>query len=119
MFSFQRLEVYKLAKDIVKENYKITRSFPDLEKFALAQQMNRAAVSVPSNIAEGTSRRTTKDKIHFIGISYGSLMELVCQTEVACEQGYISYDEYMVLAKMAKHLSVKLSNFVRSLEEER
>ena len=82
MFGFQKLQIYQLAKEIVKYNYKLTKKFPSEEKFALMQQMNRSAVSVPSNIAEGTSRKSNKDKAHFINIAYGSLMELICQMEI-------------------------------------
>ncbi len=55
MFGFQKLEIYNLSKEIVKDTYRLVKKFPSEEKFALAQQMTRAAVSVPSNIAEGTS----------------------------------------------------------------
>lgn len=115
MFGFQKLKIYQLAKEIVKYNYKLTRKFPSVEKFALVQQMNRAAVSVPSNIAEGTSRKSNKDKAHFINISYGSLMELVCQMEIALELEYIEQSEYDEFIKMVKNLSVKMSNFVRTM----
>lgn len=111
MFGFQKLEIYQLAKEIVKYNYDMTKKFPAEEKFALVQQMNKAAVSVPSNIAEGTSRRTSKNKIHFINISYGSLMELICQMEIACELEYIDKDDYRVFADKAKKLTIKLSNY--------
>lgn len=115
MFGFQKLEIYNLSKDIVKYNYKLTKKFPNEEKFALVQQMNRAAVSIPSNIAEGISRRSNKDKAHFINIAYGSLMELVCQMEIALEIGYIEQSEYDGFIKKTKNLSVKMSNFVRTI----
>ena len=91
-FYFQNLEVYQLGKEIVKDNYQITKTFPHDEKFCLINQMNRAAISVPSNIAEGTARSTVKDKVHFINIAYGSLMELICQMEIALDLGYIDND---------------------------
>lgn len=115
MFGFQKLEIYQLAKEIVKYNYKLTKKFPGEEKFALVQQMNRAAVSVPSNIAEGTSRKSNKDKAHFINIAYGSLMELVCQMEIALELGYIEQSEYDEFVRKTKNLAVKMSNFVRTM----
>lgn len=116
MFGFQKLEIYKLAKDIVKDNYRLVKKFPSEEKFALVQQMNRAAVSIPSNIAEGTSRRSNKDKAHFINIAYGSLMELVCQMEIALEIGYIEQQEYDDFVRKSKNLAVKMSNFVRTMD---
>ncbi|MDA3800372.1 MAG: four helix bundle protein [Kiritimatiellae bacterium] len=117
-FRFQNLEIYQLAKEIVKYNYYLTKQFPDDEKYALVQQMNRAAISVPSNIAEGVSRNTVKDKSHFINISYSSLMELVCQSEIACELGFISEKDYSTMVAMSKNLSVKLSNFVTSIQKQ-
>jgi four helix bundle protein len=115
MFGFQKLEIYQLAKEIVKYNYELTKKFPSEEKFALVQQMNRAAVSIPSNIAEGTSRRSNKDKAHFINIAYGSLMELVCQMEISLEIGYIEQNEYDEFIRRTKNLSVKMSNYLRTI----
>jgi len=115
MFSFQKLEIYNLAKEIVKDTYRLVKKFPSEERFALSQQMNRAAVSVPSNIAEGTSRKSNKDKAHFINIAYGSLMELVCQMEIALELGYIERKEYDEFVKMVKNLSVKMSNYLKTI----
>ena len=115
MFGFQKLEIYQLGKAIVKYNYKLTKEFPESEKYALAQQMNRSAVSIPSNIAEGVSRKTNKDKAHFVNMSFGSLMELACQMEIALELSYINQIEYDDFVKAAKNLSVKMSNFNRSL----
>jgi len=115
MFGFQKLQIYQMAKELVKYNYKLTKKFPSEEKFALVQQTNRAAVSVPSNIAEGTSRKGSKDKAHFINIAYGSLMELVCQMEIALELGYIEQIEYDEFIKMVKNLSVKMSNYLKTI----
>jgi four helix bundle protein len=117
MFGFQKLEIYQLAKEIVKYNYKLTKKFPSEERFSLVQQMNRAAVSVPSNIAEGTSRNTNKDRAHFINMSYGSLMELVCQMEISLDLGYISQAEYREFIKQTKNLSVKMSNYLKTVVE--
>jgi len=90
VFRFQKLEIYGLAMDIVKDSYSLTKTFPAEERFALVPQMNRAVVSVPSNIAEGISRGSRKDQIHFLNISYGSLMELACQSDVSFMLGYIT-----------------------------
>jgi four helix bundle protein len=115
MFGFQKLEIYHLSKDIVKDNYRLVKKFPNEEKFALVQQMNRAAVSIPSNIAEGTSRKSNKDKAHFINIAYGSLMELICQMEISLEIGYIEQREYDDFVKKSKNLAVKMSNYLRTI----
>ena len=115
MFGFQKLEIYHLAKEIEKDHYRLVKQFPSEEKYALVQQMNRAAVSIPSNIAEGTSRRTNKDKAYFITIAYGSLMELVCQMEISLEIGYIQQKEYDDFIKKSKNLAVKMSNYLSTI----
>ena len=84
-FGFQKLEIYQLAKELVLENYRNTKTFPENERYALIQQMNRAAISIPSNIYEGYVRDSVKDKCHFLNMAYGSMMELVCQYETSKE----------------------------------
>lgn len=74
--------------------YKILETFPNAEKYALGDQLRRAVISVPSNIAEGFGRGSTKEQIHFFEISYGSLMEVLCQIEIAMELGYITSEDY-------------------------
>lgn len=110
-FGFQNLEIYQLAKSLVIDNYQITGSFSNNEKFALVQQMNKAAISIPSNIAEGYAREGSKDKCHFFNIAYGSLMELTCQYEIARDLGYIDENQYKTFAGCAYDLAVKISNF--------
>lgn len=116
-FYFQNLEVYQLGKEIVTINYRITKTFPQDEKFCLINQMNRAAISIPSNIAEGTSRNSNKDKVHFLNIAYASLMELICQMEIAFELKYIDKEEQDNFISKAKNLSIKLSNFKKIIEK--
>ena len=116
-FYFQNLEVYQLGKELVKNNYQITKTFPHDEKFCLINQMNRAAISVPSNIAEGVARSTKKDKVHFINMAYGSLMELICQMEIALELGYIDNETQDEFVSKARNLSIKLCNFKSVLEK--
>lgn len=78
-YSFENLEVWKVSRKFVVEVYKIQSSFPPFEKYGLGDQLRRAVISVPSNIAEGNSRTSIKEQIHFIEIAYGSLMEVYCQ----------------------------------------
>ena len=94
-----------MAKDFVKEVYTYTSTFPDAERFGLCSQIRRAAVSVPSNIAEGTSRISDKEKAHFIEISYGSLMEVLCQMEISRDLGYITEEQYEVIELQTERLS--------------
>ena len=115
MFKFQKLEIYQLAKEIVKFNYRLTKDYPNEEKYALVQQMNRSAISIPSNIAEGSSRRSDKERIHFLNIAYGSLMELTCQMEISLELGYIDQSVYNEYIKLVNNLSVKMNNFIKTI----
>ncbi|WP_445425003.1 four helix bundle protein [Alishewanella sp. HL-SH06] len=84
------LKVWKLAMDLVVDVYAITRQFPDIEKFGLASQMQRAAVSIPSNIAEGAGRESNADFVRFLTIARGSLSELETQLLIAQRLGYIT-----------------------------
>ena len=110
-FGFQSLDVYQLAKELVIQSYQLVKQFPESEKFALIQQINRAVVSIPSNIAEGYSRTSKKDRIHFLSISYGSLMEFVCQYEIAHSLGYVDDVNFDEMMKKAHDLSVRISNY--------
>lgn len=77
-FSFFDLRVYKESKELVKSIYRLLEEFPKYETYAMGDQLRRAIVSVPSNIAEGSGRFSIKEKIHFIEIAYGSLTESLC-----------------------------------------
>ncbi|NLD05746.1 MAG: four helix bundle protein [Synergistaceae bacterium] len=114
-FYFQNLDIYKLGKRIVVDTYKLTDNLPPKERFCLIDQMNRAAVSVPSNIAEGVARNTRKDKIHFLNISFASLMELVCQVEISKDLGYINENQLNEFSSKVKTCAIKISNYVAFL----
>ena len=88
-YSFETLDVWKVSKQLVIQIYQLIEKFPKVEKYALCDQLRRACVSVPSNIAEGSGRVSIKEKIHFISIAYGSLMEVYCQLQLAEELQYI------------------------------
>lgn len=89
IFNYTKLVAYQRAKLLVKEVYESLKQFPMEERFALCDQLRRSSISVTSNIAEGTNRQTYPDKIHFLDIAYGSLMEVHSQMDVACDLGYI------------------------------
>lgn len=93
-FTFFDLRVYKESKELVKSVYTLINKFPKHETYALSDQLRRAVVSVPSNIAEGAGRYSVKEKIHFIEIAYGSLTETLCQLDIAHDLGYISDAEF-------------------------
>lgn len=86
----RELLAWQLAIQLVKEVYRLTSEFPDSERFGLTAQMRRAAVSIPSNIAEGAARLGQREFLHFLGIARGSLSEIDTQLVVASELGYIN-----------------------------
>ena len=108
-FVYHKLQVWHLAKDLVKDIYGFTKSFPAEEKFGLTAQINRAAISVASNIAEGSGRMGRKDQAHFTQLSYGSLMEVACQLEIAKELDFMSEDELNRISGSIQTLAQKLS----------
>lgn len=89
-YSFQKLKVWQEAKNLVVEVYNLLDGFPKFEKYALCDQIRRAVVSVPSNIAEGSGRRSLREKIHYLEIAYGSLMETFNQLLIAIDLNYIT-----------------------------
>lgn len=90
MKNFRSLVFWKMSKEFAVEIYTATQSFPLSEQFGLTSQMRRSAVSIPSNIAEGTSRKTNKDLSRFLDIAIGSAHELETQLEIAKEIKYLS-----------------------------
>ena len=90
---YRKLDVYNKAQEVVKAVYVLLKKFPKEEQFALCSQLRRAAVSVTSNIAEGVTRYSYKDKVHFLEVSYGSLMEVMSQMEIAYSLGYITQSD--------------------------
>lgn len=111
MYAFQKLEIYKLAKDLTHFTYAQSRSFPASEQFVLVSQMTRAALSIPSNIAEGSGRVGHNEKLHYLSIAYASLMELTCQFEIAFEQGFVTRTHYDDFCCHSVKLSIKINNY--------
>jgi len=88
----EQLEAWRFAMQLVKAVYQMTSAFPAEERYGLAQQMRRAAVSIPSNIAEGAGRNGVKEFLNFIGISQGSLAELETQLQLSVMLGFAAPD---------------------------
>ncbi len=89
----KNLDVWIKSMDLVETIYKLTQTFPDAEKFGLTSQMRRAAVSIPSNIAEGSARKGDKELIHFLHIALGSLSELDTQYLIAVRLAFIEKED--------------------------
>ena len=109
IYSFEKLEVWVEAKEFTKSIYQITANFPDSEKFGLTTQMRRASVSICSNLAEGTSRNSFKDKAHFTNIAFGSALEVLNQLIIATELGYISSEDYITIRSGLESITNKIN----------
>lgn len=94
IFSFERLTVYQESVDLVDKVYRLSYKFPKTEQYALSSQIQRAVVSVTSNIAEGSGRFSIKEKCHFLEIAFGSLLEVYCQLQIAVRLNYIDEADF-------------------------
>ncbi|MBR6035111.1 MAG: four helix bundle protein [Paludibacteraceae bacterium] len=119
-FGYRNLVAYQKAKEVRKQVYRLLKQFPKSEQFALCDQLRRAAVSITSNIAEGITRYSAKDKVHFLEISYGSLMEVMSQIEVAEEEQYITTEQFynieILIADTARLLSGLQKSYITPSE---
>jgi len=113
-YGFEKLEVWQKAKELTKVIYKVTEQFPDREKFGLIQQIRRCAVSVASNIAEGSARKTNKDKAHFTTMAYSSLMELLNQIIISYELNYVTAEDYQEIRAQIQKISYMLNSLRNS-----
>ena len=118
IFGFENLAAYQRAMDLVDKVYDLMKGFPSEERYALCDQLRRAVVSVPSNIAEGLGRLSAKEQVRFIEISYGSLMEVYCQLSIAKRRRYITDSQFEELAKDVADIARPLSGLRRSLKED-
>ena len=117
MHNYNNLQIWQQAMELVVDIYKLTNSFPAEEKYGLVSQMNRAAISIPSNIAEGAGRNSDKDFSHFISMSIGSMYELHTQLILSERLGFVNsvlireiQDTLDNLQRMAVSFKTKLDN---------
>src|SRR5437773_1140601 len=116
MFNLEKLDVWRKAIDFADLVYVHTRNFPADERFGLTNQMRRAAVSISSNIAEGTSRSSRSDFSRFIEIATGSVFEVVSQATIGLRQGFLSQSDYRRLYEAAEQQGKMLSGLRNSLK---
>lgn len=116
-YAFEKLEVWKLSRQLVKKIYKISRNFPVDEKYGMKSQLRRAGVSVPTNLAEGSARKTNKDKANFTTNSYSSLMEVLNLLILATDLEYINENIVNELRPDIEEISNKL-NALRNTQSE-
>ncbi len=112
-FNFEKLDVWHRAVELASVVYDVTGRFPADERFGLTSQMRRAAVSVSSNIAEGSSRSSRADFARFVELAVGSLYELLSQAYVARKQGFLSEDDFRKLHSAAEDL-IRMSSGLRN-----
>lgn len=115
MFGFERLDVWQKAIDFADLVYRLTRAFPDDERFGLTSQMRRAAVSISSNIAEGSSRLSKPDFAHFLEIAAGSVFEVVSQSFISRRQGFLAEETFQAIYSAAEEQGRMLSGLRNSL----
>ena len=118
MFSFESLKVYQISRCLVNEVYRLQKTFPIEEKYALGDQVRRAAVSITSNLAEGSGRQSLKEKIHFIEISFGSLNEVFCELQIACDLHYIEQSQRESLRPHFTEVAKMLSGLRNTLQKQ-
>ena len=116
-FFYKKLEAYKLAKELTMYIYSLLKNFPSYEQYALCDQLRRAAISIPSNIAEGMGRMAVKERIHFLEISYASIMEVICQLDISQSLGYIDERELKDAETKAETLTKVMSGLRKTLSE--
>ncbi|OHA70826.1 MAG: hypothetical protein A3D64_02105 [Candidatus Wildermuthbacteria bacterium RIFCSPHIGHO2_02_FULL_49_9] len=113
--SFTDLTAWKRGHELVLMVYRNTDSFPQKERFSLTDQMRRAAVSITSNIAEGFSRQSQKEKVRFYSMAKASLTELQNQLLIARDIGYLAKEDFTSLANQSVQISKLLSGLIRAI----
>ena len=117
MFGFEKLTAWQKAVEYADLIYRATQTFPAEERFGLTSQLRRSAVSVSSNIAEGSSRSSRTDFARFVEIAYGSLLESISELEVARRQEFLSGQMFETAYMAAQDLAKILSGFRRTLKK--
>ena len=115
----ERLNIWKLGVQLAKDVYILTEKFPKKEVYSLTDQIRRAAVSVPSNIAEGKGRSSVKDFINFLSVARGSLYELMTQLYIAREIGYLTEEDFSTFQKKIEDLSHKIIAMTKYLRNKK
>lgn len=114
VFSFEKLIVWQKSKILTVFIYKITKLFPDEEKFGLVSQMRRCAISISSNLTEGSGRNQAKDKARFTEIAYGSALELLNQVIISNELDFLSATDYNTIREQLTEITAMLDGLRKS-----
>ena len=114
-YAFEKLNVWQNSRELTKAIYEITKGFPSYERYGLISQMRRAIISVSSNIAEGSSRKTAKDQAHFYTTAYSSLIELLNQIILSLDLNFIEEEKYIELRSSIELISNQLNSLRKYL----
>ena len=117
MQDYHKLTVWTKSLELVKDIYQITTAFPKTEFYGLSNQIQRAAVSIPSNIAEGSSRSSKNDYIRFLEIALGSAYEVETQLRISKELNYISENTFNSILDKIDHIQRQLVQFIKRIRE--
>lgn len=109
VFPHEKLDVWRLAKELAGQVYRLTAKFPKEERFGLVDQMRRAGVSVMSNLAEGCGRMSARDQAHFSQLAFGSLLELDAQFQLSLDLGFVTAGEYQHIRQSVVEVVRKIS----------
>jgi len=115
--NFKKLKIWQEGIALVGESYKLTRSFPDFEKFNLVSQMNRCAVSIPSNISEGSSKSTNRHFKKYLETSLGSAFEWKTQLIVSFNEQYINSETFKTLENKILQIQKMIGSFMDNLKD--
>ena len=116
MRDFKKLKIWKQGIDLTKQVYLITKELPKEEKYGIASQMTRAAVSIPSNVAEGGARNSEKEYKRFLEIALGSAFELETQLIICNELGFLEKEDFASLIESISEEQKMISTFIKRLK---
>jgi len=114
-YSFEKLDVWKKSIEYVEELYTLTRSFPNDERFGLISQLRRSGISISSNLAEGSTRYSKKEKARFYQVAFGSLMESLNHLIIARHLNYVSEDDFIQIRLVIHEIANKINSLRKSL----
>jgi four helix bundle protein len=117
IYSFEKLECWQQARRLAVWTYQSTKNFPADERFGLTSQMRRASISIASNIAEGSARKTAKDQAHFSTIAYSSTIELLNDLIISTDLGYLTTDLYLSGREMIEKQTLFISTLRKAQEK--
>lgn len=115
--NYESLEVYRLSEDLVVTVYQVTKDFPSDERFGLTAHIRKTALSIPSNIAEGSARNGEREYFNFLNIAIGSTSELECQLRIAFRLDYLAEDEWTGLKQSVVRIRKMLASLMKAISQ--